>query len=125
MPRNVFLELGGGITPLSEPESASLGSYTSNLSPRVTLTFHATGRAVFANDAGDSKALADIYASKSGFASFSNSASDTFFSYPTTGEYEDWVRDGLNLPALLVELAGVSGNEFTRQKPALWAMLNL
>lgn len=125
MPRDVFLEFGGGLAPLSEPESAALASYTRSLSPRVALTFHATGRAVFANDAGDSKAIADIYAQNSGFTSYSNADSDTFFSYPTTGEYEDWLRDGLNLPGLLVELAGVGGNEFYRQKPALWSMLNL
>jgi murein peptide amidase A len=125
MPRNVFLELGGGTSPLSEPESLALASYTASLSPRVVLTFHATGRAVFANDAGDSKQLADIYAEKSGFTSFNSSDSNTFFSYPTTGEYEDWLRDKQNLPALLVELAGVSNNEFTRQKPALWAMLSI
>ena len=125
MPRNVFLEFGGGATPLSEPESSALASYTTSLSPRITLTFHATGRAVFANDARDSKAIADLYAEKSGFTSYNSADSDTFFSYPTTGEYEDWLRDKPNLPALLVELAGVSGNEFTRQKPALWAMLSL
>lgn len=125
MPRNVFLELGGGSSPLSEPESSALANYTSRISPRLVLTFHATGRAVFANDAGDSKALADIYAERSGFSSFSNSGSDTFFSYPTTGEYEDWIRDKLGLPALLVELASVGNNEFPRQKPALWAMLSL
>jgi murein peptide amidase A len=125
MPRNVYLEMGGGATPLSEPESSVLANYTSGLSPRVVLTFHATGRAVFANDAGDSKAIADIYADKSGFTSYSDADASSFFSYPTTGEYEDWIRDKLNLPALLVELAGVSNNEYTRQKPALWAMLNL
>jgi protein MpaA len=125
MPGNRFLELGGGASPLSEPESSALASYTTSLSPRLTLTFHATGRAVFANDAGDSKAISNLYAQKSGFTSFNSADSDTFFSYPTTGEYEDWLRDGLNLPGLLVELAGVGSNEFTRQKPALWAMLNL
>jgi murein peptide amidase A len=125
MPRNIFLEMGGGATPLSEPESAALASYTAALSPRVVLTFHATGRAVFANDAGDSKAIADIYAEKSGFTSYSDSDASSFFSYPTTGEYEDWIRDKLNLPALLVELATVSNNEYGRQKSALWAMLSL
>jgi len=125
MPRNIFLEFGGGLTPLSEPESTALASYTSALSPRLVLTYHATGRAVFANDAGDSKAIADIYAEKSGFRSFNSDDSDTFFSYPTTGEYEDWIHDKLNLPALLVELATVDNNEFNRQKSALWAMLNL
>jgi protein MpaA len=125
MPGNVFLEFGGGTSPLSEPESVALASYTRSLSPRVTLTFHATGRAVFANDAADSKPIADVYARESGFTSFNNADSDTFFSYPTTGEYEDWLRDGLNLPGLLVELARSSGNEFNTQKPALWAMLSL
>lgn len=125
MPRNVFLEMGGGATPLSEPESSVLASYTRNLSPRVVLTFHATGRAVFANDAGDSKTIADLYAEKSGFTSYSDADASSFFSYPTTGEYEDWIRDKLNLPALLVELASVGNNEFARQKPALWAMLSL
>jgi protein MpaA len=125
MPGNVFLEMGGGATPLSESESSVLASYTSGLSPRVVLTFHATGRAVFANDAGDSKVLADLYAEKSGFTSFNSDDSDSFFSYATTGEYEDWIHDKLNLPALLVELASVGNNEFNRQKSALWAMLSL
>jgi protein MpaA len=125
LPGNVFLETGGGSNALSEPESVALANYTTSIRPRVVLTIHAKGRAVFANDAGDSKTIADVYASKSGFASYSNGDSDIFFSYPTTGEYEDWIREELNLPALLVELATDSSNEFNRQKSALWSMLSL
>ncbi len=125
LPRGIFLANGGGITALSEPESSALATYTSTIAPRMTLTFHATGRAVFANGSGDSQNITNLYAEKSGFTAYAQSDEDAFFEYPTTGEYENWMNDKLGLPTILVELASVGNNEFTRQRSALWAMVGL
>ncbi len=125
LPRGIYSETGGGTSALSEPESSALATYTSSLSPLITLTFHATGRAAFSNGSGNSQVYTDLYAKESGFSSYSQADEDAFFEYQTTGEYENWLHDKKGLPAVLVELASIGNNEFTRQKPALWAMINL
>jgi protein MpaA len=125
IPGGVYLENGGGINALSEPEASAVANYLINSTPKLVLTYHATAGAVIYNEAGDSASFSAIYSSKSGYANYSSSEEDGLFNYPTTGELEDWLRDKRNTPTLLVELATQYSNNFTRQKSAMWAMLSL
>jgi hypothetical protein len=123
LPGGLYLENGGGSSALSEPESTAVANYLINTSPRLVLTYHATAGAVIYNGAGDSSALSAIYSDKSGYSNYSYTQENSIFSYPTTGELEDWLRDKCNIPTLLVELATQYSNNFSRQKSAMWAML--
>lgn len=116
---------GGGGAPLSEPESKALASYISTQNTRLALTYHAVGGVVIPNDAGDSVALARAYDSNSNLYFQPNSNTATIFEYDTTGSFEDWLRDKPGTPALLVEHATMTGNEFQRQVKAMRAMINL
>ncbi len=125
MPGGLYLDNGGGASPLDQPESASLASYINSIGPRAVLTYHAVARTVISNGAGDSSALASIYANNSGFAQYDYSHEDGIFNYPTTGEFETWLADKKGIPTLLVELATMSSNEIYSQRSAMWAMLGI
>lgn len=124
LPGNVLLENGGGTQPLSEPESATLATYIQSARPDLILTYHASGSVVIANDSGNSHSLAGSYSAKSGFLSSSSAHEDGIFSYPTTGEFETWAHDKLDIPTLLIELRSLSNNELRTQSTAMWAMLH-
>ena len=116
---------GGGASPLSEPESKALAAYTLSQSPRLVLTYHATGGVVIPNDAGDSVALARTYDSNSNLYFQPNSNTATIFEYDTTGSYEDWLREKHAIPTLLIEHFTTTGNEFQRQLKAMQLMIRL
>ncbi len=122
MPGPVFEPQGGGSEPLSEPESKALASYIKNTSPLLVLTYHASAAVVIGNGSGSSGSLAATYAAKSRYSVAADSQADDIFSYTTTGEFEDWLHDKHGVPALLIELASSRGNEFTRNKDAMWFM---
>jgi len=112
----------GGTTPLSEPESQALANYYLANHPRLTMTMHSHGGIVEANDAGDSVALGNQYASLADYRAIPTSAIGNFFDYTTTGAFEDWANDKLGLPVLEVELESAMSDEYNRNLPALWSM---
>ncbi len=112
----------GGPYPLSEPESQAIAAYTENNQPTLTLTMHSHGGIVEANDAGDSITLGAEYAKLAHYEAIPTYEIGNFFDYTTTGAYEDWLNDKLNLPALEVELESPTNDEYSRNLPALWAM---
>ena len=115
----------GGPYPLSEPESQAIATYTENNQPTLTLTMHSHGGIVEANDAGDSITLGAEYAKLAHYEAIPTYAIGSFFDYTTTGAYEDWLNDKLNLPALEVELESPTNDEYGRNLPALWAMAEI
>ncbi|MGH7197045.1 MAG: DUF2817 domain-containing protein [Candidatus Saccharimonadales bacterium] len=124
MPGGSYLEQGGGSAPLSEPESRALANYVSAQGARLVLSYHSIGPLVAANESGDSLAIARTYGSKAGFPAYGNDASGQFH-YDTTGAFEDWLHDKLGIPCLLVELETRGFNEFSGQRSAMRAMLQL
>lgn len=124
MPNGTFLPAGGGVSPLSEPESRSLANFIAAQGARLVLSYHSVAGLVAANEAGDSLAIARLYGQKSNFPSYGNEASGSFH-YDTTGAFEDWLRDAHSIPGLLVELSTQASNEISRHQNALWAMVQL
>jgi protein MpaA len=116
---------GGGSAPSSEPETRALINLTSQLNPRVEVSFHSQGRLVGANDYADSRSIADAYASLVGYSTMFGSSAEDLMGYSFTGEYEDWIGERLGKPAILIELPSSSGNYFSSQQSALWRMVNL
>jgi len=118
------LPTGGGTSKGSEPETAALIALTRQLRPRAEISFHAQGRLVGANKFSDSVSIGDIYAKTVGYKTMYYNA-EAVMGYPMTGEYEDWMGEELNIPAILVELPSASGNYLNAQLPALKKMLAL
>lgn len=116
---------GGGSAPLSEPESAALASYVVGQNPRLVLTYHAAAGVVIPNDSGDSNALAHLYDQNSNVGYAPNNQTGALFPYDTTGSFETWLHDKHGITTLLVELWTKSSNEFTKNRPAMWAMVQL
>jgi murein peptide amidase A len=125
MPGGIVSPTGGGVAALSEPESQALAAYIDLLSPRLVLTYHAVASIVIGNGSGDSNALANIYASKAGYAHAYDAHADETFGYPTTGEFEGWLHDNKNIPALLVEQSASTRSVYRSEKAALWHMATL
>lgn len=110
----------GGPTPLSEPESRAVASYIQQTQPRLVMSFHSAAAVVEANEAGDSTAIASVYAAKARYRAIPKSQSAPVFQYDTTGAMEDWMRSSLGKPAIVVELLSRTSSEFGRNRDALW-----
>jgi hypothetical protein len=115
---------GGGKGAGSEPETAALIKLTRQLRPRLEVSFHAQGSLVGANKFSDSVAIGDIYAKLVGYKTMFYNA-EAVMGYPMTGEYEDWMGEEMNIPAILIELPRTSGNYLTSQLDALVRMLSV
>jgi protein MpaA len=123
MPDKSYLEYGGGTSPLSEPESRALANFIRSQSPRLVLTYHASGAVVVPNGSGDSDSLAHLYDRNSRVGYLAPGGTETFFEYDTTGAFEDWLHESLGAPALLIELSTKTGSEFGGHQNAMWLML--
>lgn len=110
----------GGPSPLSEPESRAVANYISRIRPRLVMTYHSKASIVEANEAGDSVSIAAGYASRARYRAVPRSQTGTSFAHDTTGAMEDWMRDRLGLPCIVVELSTHSATDFARNKNALW-----
>lgn len=119
LPGGITLPEGGGLNPLDQPESSVLAAFISQQNPRLVLTYHAVAGVVISNDVGDSTGFAQKYATDSGYRFTTDADSDNEFGYVTTGEFENWLADAKNIPALLVELRGMSSNQFASHRTAL------
>lgn len=123
MPWGAVLETGGGTEPISEPESQAIKNFIANKNPTFIMTFHSKASIVEANEAGNSVAIGNIYAKYSGYANRPASTNGGTFNYDTTGSLEEWGKDKLNLPIILIELATRTDDEFSRNKEAMWDVL--
>ena len=115
----------GGPTPLSEPESRAVAAFIQQNNPRLVMSFHSKAAVVEANEAGDSVNIAANYASRSRYRAVPKSQSTPIFQYDTTGAMEDWMRDRLGKPAIVVELSTNTSSEFARNRSALWYTIGL
>ena len=121
---NGRLPKGGGTSAGSEPEAKALIRLTRQLRPRLEVSYHARGSLVGANKYGDSVRIGNIYAQTVGYGTMYYNAEDVM-GYAMTGEYEDWMGEEMNIPAILIELPTHGGNYLTSQLPALLKMFNI
>ena len=115
---------GGGTTPLSEPESRAISILTTNLRPRLEVSFHSQGSLVGANQSGDSTAIGNLYAASVGYKSMIGYAEEVM-GYSMTGEYEDWMGEQYGIPAILIELPTSRGNYLQTNLSTLWKMVRI
>ncbi len=116
---------GGGTSAGSEPETQALMNLTRQLRPRLEVSFHAQGSLVGANKYSDSVAIGNIYSSTVGYGTMYYNAEDIMGGFAMTGEYEDWMGEEMNIPAILIELPTSSGNYINSQLTAITKMIKL
>lgn len=121
---NGTLVNGGGTSAGSEPETRALMALTRQLKPRLEVSYHAQGRLVGANKFKDSVSVGATYASIVGYQTMFYDA-EAVMGYPMTGEYEDWMGEEMNIPAILIELPSASGNYLNSQLSAMLRMLSV
>lgn len=113
---------GGGVSPLSEPESAALAGYIAGTRPVLVVSYHSIGGMVFANQAGNSVALAKRYVALSGYQ-YPPGGSSSTFEYSISGTADDYYAEKVGVPSILIELGSHSYHQFDRNQSAMWAML--
>lgn len=113
---------GGGSAPLSEPEARALASLTSQLRPRLLLSFHAVGSLVVGDPGGYSAAYASRYASMTDYTDATGRSGT--FDYDITGSYEDWTSANAGIPSMVIELGSYSYFSLPWHRAALRAMLS-
>ena len=118
------LPQGGGTSAGSEPEAAALIALTRQLRPRLEVSYHAQGSLVGANKFADSVSIGDMYAKTVGYKTMFYNAEEVM-GYAMTGEYEDWMGESMNIPAILIELPRASGNYLSAHLPAIKKILAL
>jgi len=118
------LPTGGGTSAGSEPETQAAMAISEQVRPRLSISFHAQGRLVGANQYGDSVAIGKLYASIVGYGTMIGNAEEVM-GYSITGEYEDWMGQAMGTPAILIELPTPSGNYLNSQMTALMRMLSV
>ena len=112
---------GGGVSPLSEPEASALARFTTNLRPRLLLSFHAVGSLVTGDPGGYSAGYAAKYASMVGYRNATGQSGA--FDYSITGAYEDWTYVKQGIPSMVIELGSYGYYDFPHHQAALRAML--
>ena len=112
----------GGASAGSEAETRVLAAYTARVAPRLIITYHSLGSLVNSNDAGVSISAGRQYASLARYRFIPNSATTATFGFEMTGTYEDWALER-GMAAILIELNTHTGNHFTQNRSAMWAML--
>lgn len=113
---------GGGSSAGSEPETQALMALTGRLSPRLVVTHHSLGSLVNSNDVGIAISAGQDYARIARYRFIPNSATTATFGFEMTGTYEDWLLER-GTPGILIELDTHTGNHYTRNQAALWAMI--
>jgi predicted deacylase len=113
---------GGGPSPLSEPESKAIANYIAAMRPRLVVSYHSIGGLLTANQYGNSNSYAQKYSQLSGYANETGSG-DTF-EYSISGTADDYYGQQLGVASVLIELGSHSDPQMSRNRPAMWAMLD-
>lgn len=119
---NGFRPGGGGSTPGSEPETQALMTITSQLRPRLEVSYHAQGRIVGASACGASTGVARTYAAGVGYTTMIGTAEEVM-GYELTGEYEEWICEAYGTPAILIELPNRTGRFLSSHFNTMWQMV--
>ncbi|MCD4811879.1 DUF2817 domain-containing protein [bacterium] len=118
---NTYYPNGGGAYPFSEPESVAIRNLINKESPYLTLSYHSAASYVIPSGTSKSIELAHTYCQLSGYAYVSYNASGAF-TYDITGDFGEWSREhGYN--GLTIELASAYSDEFSRNRTAMWKMV--
>lgn len=118
---NNYYPLGGGEYPFSEPESIAIKNLVIKENPYVTISYHAAAAYVVPSNTSKSIELGQTYSQLSGYKYIAPGTQGAF-SYDITGTFEGWAgQNGYN--AIVIELASAYSDEFSRNRSAMWKMI--
>lgn len=112
---------GGGEAPMSEPETNVIANFIAQQRPLLVLSYHSVGNMVISNQAGQANARAQQYSQLSGYRLSGGGGGE--FGYHIGGTADDYYREKLGVPSILIELGSHSYHQFDRNHQAMWAML--
>jgi len=121
--KETFHENGGGSQPFSEPESQAIRDLIYNQNPYLTLAYHSAAAYVIPSTTALAQEYGGIYSQLSGYGYVPPTKHDAF-SYDITGSFDIWAgENGYN--SLTIELSSAYYDEFDRNLPAMWRMVEL
>lgn len=112
---------GGGESPMSEPETKAIAGFIAQQRPELVVSYHSIGGLVISNQGGQANTRANQYAILSGYRLSSGDGSE--FGYQITGTADDYYREKLGVPSVVIELGSHSYHQFERNRSAIWAMV--
>ena len=116
-----FYPTGGGQYPFSEPESIAIRDLVIRENPYVSISFHSAAAYVVPSNTSRSVELGILYAQLSGYKYIAPGTQGAF-TYDITGTFEGWAgQNGYN--AMVIELASAYNDEFSRNRNAIWKMI--
>lgn len=118
-----FYPEGGGASPFSEPETKTIRNLIIKHSPYLTIAYHSAASYVIPNNSILAVAWAQRYSELSGYK-YIQPGADGAFSYDITGTFSEWTEAN-GYKSLVVELATFYFDEFSRNKKAMWEMVEL
>ena len=116
--------VSGGNAAFSEPEAQAIQGFVQTHRPVAVVAWYAAAGEVFASACGSdavlpqTTALSELYATASGYT-----AQPTFEYYTITGDMMDWLARN-QIPAISVLLSDRENTEWSRNRPAIEALLN-
>lgn len=112
---------GGGDAAMSEPETRAIAGFVAQQRPELVVSYHSIGGMVISNQGGQANARAGQYSRLSGYRLSSGDSGE--FGYQITGTADDYYRERLGVPSILIELGSHSYHQFERNQAAMWTML--
>lgn len=112
---------GGGSSAMSEPETKAIATFIAQQRPELVISYHSIGGLVVSNQGGQANTRASQYASLSGYRLSGGGSGE--FGYQITGTADDYYREKLGVPSILIELGSHSYHQFERNQAAMWAMM--
>jgi protein MpaA len=112
------LDGGGGVAPMSEPETVTLANWILQTHPVTVLSYHSAGGLVMGGPLAVQFGLVDAYLSGSpGYVAWD------WNYYPVTGDFAQWAEDQ-GIPTIEVELLTHADPDTERSLAAVQAVLN-
>lgn len=116
-----YYPLGGGTAPFSEPESVMLKNLVYRENPYLTISYHSAAGYVIPTNTSRGVELGHIYSQLSGYT-YTPPGTEGSFSYDITGTFEEWAGEH-GYSGLVIELSSAYTDEFTKNKNAMWKMI--
>lgn len=112
---------GGGLAPLSEPESVAIKNLITKESPYLAISYHSAAGYVIPTNTTKAIELGKIYTKLSNYKYIAPGTKDAF-SYSIIGTFELWAEEnGYN--AIVIELSSASADQFSKNVSAMWEMI--
>lgn len=115
--------IGGGTEPFSEPETRAIRDLIISQAPYLTISYHSAAGYVIPGNTSNSITWAHIYETLSQYQYIEPDDTGAF-PYPITGDFTVWAQE-TGRHTLTIELASFYSSEISRNREAIWRMIEL